>query len=661
MADRIKGITIEIDGNTTKLSKALEGVNKDIKTTQNSLKDVERLLKVDPGNMELLRQKQELLNQAVGQTAEKLGTLKDALAQMDAAGVDKNTKEYQNLQREIIATENNLKDLKTAAAESNAVLAKITDTSKKVADGAGKVANATKTMSTAAGGALVGLAGLGIKAAQDADELNTLAKQTGFSTDALQKMEYAADLVDVSIEDITGAAKKMKSKMSSNAQAFEDIGVAVKDANGEYRDTETVFYEVIAALGKIENETERDLVAMNLFGKSADELAGIIDDGGQAMKELGQAAEDKGLIISKEDLDQANELNDTLDELKATLAGDFGKAAVSVMKALAPLLEAAAEKVEAVASKLAELDPKTVEIVAIVLAVVAAISPIAGIISGIATAISVIMPIIAAVNAVIAANPIVLIILAIIAAVAALIAIGVLLYKNWDKIKEKATELWGHVTEKFNAIKDGATEKFNAVKDAISGSMEKAKNAAKEKLSAIAKAYQDNGGGIKGTVAATWEGIKQYYKTGFDIVNKLTNGKLADIAKAFKDKFNEIIESAKNWGKNIIEGLVSGITEKWDAIKNALGGIKNAVTSVFSGEEENANGNNSGQVTAQNGNATVESTSAIKSIAQSVSSLSDKNTNVTVVLEGDAKGVFKLVQQQNAISSKAIGRNALGY
>ena len=111
MADRIKGLTIEIDGNTTKLSKALEGVNKDIKQTTNSLKDVEKLLKMDPGNMDLLKQKQELLGRAVDDTKEKLQKLKDAQAQMDASGVEKTSSDYQALQREIIATEGDLKNL----------------------------------------------------------------------------------------------------------------------------------------------------------------------------------------------------------------------------------------------------------------------------------------------------------------------------------------------------------------------------------------------------------------------------------------------------------------------------------------------------------------------------------------------------------------------
>ena len=91
MADRIKGITIEIGGDTTKLSTALKGVNKEIKSTQDQLKDVDRLLKLDPKNTELLRQKQVLLKQAISETGEKLKTLNEAEKQLKNAGVDKNS------------------------------------------------------------------------------------------------------------------------------------------------------------------------------------------------------------------------------------------------------------------------------------------------------------------------------------------------------------------------------------------------------------------------------------------------------------------------------------------------------------------------------------------------------------------------------------------
>ena len=107
-ANRIKGITIEIGGDTTKLQTALKGVNTEVKNTQQQLKDVEKLLKLDPGNTELLAQKHKLLGEAVAATKEKLETLKTAAEQANTAlaNGDISQEQYDALQREIIETEN---------------------------------------------------------------------------------------------------------------------------------------------------------------------------------------------------------------------------------------------------------------------------------------------------------------------------------------------------------------------------------------------------------------------------------------------------------------------------------------------------------------------------------------------------------------------------
>ena len=715
MADRIKGLTIEIDGNTTKLSKALEGVNKDIKQTQTQLKDVEKLLKVDPGNIELLRQKQQLLAKAVDDTKEKLQKLKDAQAQMDASGVDKTSADYQALQREIIATEKSLKDLQTAAANSNATMQKIAQTAEKVGDGANKVANATKGLSSAAAGGLVALGGMAVKAGQDADELNTLAKQTGLSTEALQKMSYAADLIDVDLGTITNAVKKMKKGLDKNADTFEQIGVAVKDANGEYRATEDIFNDTVAALGQISNETERDIIAMDLFGASADELAGILDDGGKALKELGDEASQKGLIISQEDLDAANELNDTLDKLKAQLSGSFGQAAVKVAEALTPVLEKVAEVITKISEKLAELDPDTVTMIATILAVIAAISPIASIIAGIAQAIAVITPIIAAVNAVIAANPIVLIIMGIIAAIALLVVAVKQIIEHWDQIKEGATMVWEAVSGAFTKVKDAVVNAFNTVKDTVTGALDKVKTAAEEKfnavkegaqialnaakevasekLAAMKKAFDENGGGIKGTMAAAWEGIKGAYTAGFSFIDKLTGGKLSEIKDMFLNKFNEIINNAKQWGKDLIQNMIDGILGMIGKVKEAVGKVANTIKDFLGfsepdegplknfhtfmpdmidlmtkGIDENLykvqdsmNELSSTLVPQTNVNVNYND-SAVTSRLDTIGESLNKDASpvpVIVTLQGDAQAVFRLVQNQNAIYKKSTGVSAL--
>ena len=117
MANRIKGITVEIGGDTTKLQNALKQVNGEIKTTQSQLKDVDKLLKLDPGNTELLAQKHKLLGEAVEGTKEKLATLKTAAEQANTAlaNGEISKEQYDALQREIIETEQDLKRLEEQA------------------------------------------------------------------------------------------------------------------------------------------------------------------------------------------------------------------------------------------------------------------------------------------------------------------------------------------------------------------------------------------------------------------------------------------------------------------------------------------------------------------------------------------------------------------
>lgn len=146
MASRIQGITVEIGGDTTKLSTALSKVNKEIRDTQGQLKDVNKLLKLDPGNTELMAQKHRLLAQAVGETKEKLEALRlagqqanDALARGEIS-----QSQYDALQREIVETEKALEELETQAGKSAVALQKIGETGEKLKsvrssiEGAGK-------------------------------------------------------------------------------------------------------------------------------------------------------------------------------------------------------------------------------------------------------------------------------------------------------------------------------------------------------------------------------------------------------------------------------------------------------------------------------------------------------------------------------------------
>jgi len=455
MADRLKGITLEIGGDTQELSKSLKNVNDNIKNTQTQLKDVQKLLKLDPTNVELLRQKQQLFRDAVAESKEKLEALKQAQTTMDANGVDKNSEQYMALQREIVSTTLDVERLEDAANKTNVAMEQVGAVAEKVADGASKVADATRGLSTAAGGALAALGGLAYKAVTASDDLNTLAKQSGFSTAELQKMQYAGDLIDTSMEDITSSAIKLKKNMISTsstvAEAFNTLGVSVRDSNGELRDSTTVYWEIIQALSQVENGTERDTLALTLLGKSADNLAGIVDDGGQALRQLGAEAERAGLIMSQETLDGLNAVNDQIDTLKAKARATLQIAGAKALEALLPVIEEIIQLLAGALEWIGSLNTEQVRMLVTILAVVAAISPIASVVAGIANAITALIPVIMAMNTALAANPYLLLFTAIAAAITLL---GVAIIANFDKIKEAFSAAIDWIVDGFHSFMD---------------------------------------------------------------------------------------------------------------------------------------------------------------------------------------------------------------
>lgn len=330
MASRIKGITIEINGDATGLDKALSGVDGKLKSTQQQLNDVNRLLKLDPKNTQLLEQKQRLLGDAVKQTTSRLEQLTAAQRQMDAeiaAGGEKNVQQYEALQREIVATQQKLEGYTTEQQS----MGQVTAEAGKLEAGLKSAATASTLMKGAVVGAAVAaakeLGNAALEVIRYSDELNTLSKQSGFTTADLQKFAYAADLVDVSQEDIVDSARKLRQAMKSTSEevgaAFDRLGISIRDGNGELRNSTDVYYEVIRGLSEIGNETERDTLAMTLLGRGADQLAGIIDDGGEALKRFGDEAERSGLILTQEELDRLNEANDILDTIKAKITSGF--------------------------------------------------------------------------------------------------------------------------------------------------------------------------------------------------------------------------------------------------------------------------------------------------------------------------------------------------
>lgn len=194
MASRIQGITVEIGGDTTKPSKALESVNKSIKGTQSGLKDVNKLLKLDPSNTELVVQKQKMLKDAIEATKEKLTTLKTAVQQANEqlANGEITQQQYDALQREIVETEQNLRSLQDQAATTNATLAKIDEAGEKLQNIGSSVDNVGKKFLPVTA-AVTGLGIAAVKTAADFDsEMSKVSAISGATGDDFDQLRAKA-------------------------------------------------------------------------------------------------------------------------------------------------------------------------------------------------------------------------------------------------------------------------------------------------------------------------------------------------------------------------------------------------------------------------------------------------------------------------------------
>ena len=265
MANRIKGITVEIGGDTTKLQTALKGVNSEIKNTQSQLKDVEKLLKLDPGNTELLAQKHRLLGDAVSETKQKLETLKTVAEQANAALAkgEISQEQYDALQREIIETTEELKKLENQANQSQTAVQKIAHIGGQMKETGEHISDAGEKMLPITAG-VVALGTAAVKTASDFDSgmsrVAAISGATGEDLDALR--EKAREM---------GA--KTKFSASEAASAMEYMAMAG--------------WKTGDMLGGIEG-------IMNLAAASGEDLATTSDIVTDALTAFGLSAEDSG-------------------------------------------------------------------------------------------------------------------------------------------------------------------------------------------------------------------------------------------------------------------------------------------------------------------------------------------------------------------------------
>ena len=514
MAGFIKGITIEFGADTTKLNGALKKTQGTINKTQAELKQINRALKFNPGNTVLLKQKFELLQRSVKETREKLKQLTEMQKQMDARGVDKTSAQYRELEREIEKTKSQLKlaegELKKfgsvgkqqALAVSNAM---------KTAGGKIKAAgrNITTTVSVwgmaaiYSGGKLIDMAQ---KQAEAEDKLTEIyksrmgvgkkaVKSTLDLASAEQKLGVVGDEVQLAGAQQLATYAKYPSTVNTILPALNDLLVQQKGMNG----------------------TQEDAVGLaNLFGKAMMGQTGALKRAGITFTEAQEEVlkygteEEKAAMLAEVVNQNVGDMNEEFAKTDAgkiqqakNALGDMGEEIGAILlPAVADLVswfqDNLMPKIQTFIDYMKE-HPNIAKFALAIAGIVAVAGPllmflgsligVLGSLAGVATALNV------------AFLPMIGVVAAIVAGIAAAVAIGVLLYKNWDKIKEKALEIkknltmtWNKiklsihlavqaisswVTSKFDAMKTRVKTIFTAVKNAITHPIETAKNIVK--------------------------------------------------------------------------------------------------------------------------------------------------------------------------------------
>lgn len=349
---------------------AISEIGSGMNVLNSEMRKVQSAYAQNADSVEALSAKNDVLGRKISTQTEKIEYLRAALQQSAEkyGEADKRTMQWQtslnNAEAELNNLNNQFDENKQKIADSGKEMGNLGDvvnglTSKlgiQLPDSMKSSMNAMGSLdasSLALAGGFAAVAAAIVKvekamismtkeSASFADNIITLSMQTGQTTDQLQEFSYATELIDVSVDTLQGSLRKLTNNMqdtmngTGNAKAsFEALGVSVTNADGSMRSANDVFYETIDALGKVKNETERDAMSMDIFGRSAQDLNPLIIQGSKTLKAYADEAHNMGYVLDDEALSALGAVDDAYQRLQKTQEGVKNQLAVE----FAPYLE----------------------------------------------------------------------------------------------------------------------------------------------------------------------------------------------------------------------------------------------------------------------------------------------------------------------------------
>lgn len=335
---------------------AISEIGRGMKVLDSEMRKVTSAYAQNADSVEALGAKNDVLERKILTQTEKIEYLKAALQQSAEkyGEADKRTMQWQtslnNAEADLNSLNNQVDENKQKIADSGKEMGNLGDvvnglTSKlgiQLPDSMKSSMNAMGNLDTSAlamAGGFAAVAAAIVKAekamismtkesAAFADNIITLSMQTGQSTQQLQEFSYATELIDVSVDTLQGSLRKLTNNMqdtmngTGNAKAsFEALGVSVTNADGSMRSANDVFYETIDAIGKVKNETERDAMSMDIFGRSAQDLNPLIIQGSKTLKAYADEAHNVGYVLDDEALSALGAVDDAYQRLQKTQEG----------------------------------------------------------------------------------------------------------------------------------------------------------------------------------------------------------------------------------------------------------------------------------------------------------------------------------------------------